>query len=405
MFSKKKQEKQEKTDEKKVEKVSEPTNITEEKEPVEKPKVKGYFIRSLSALLALASVGFAFYALFLLVKDGLSTSDSISSYLLLTDKTASQSKAVYDTFLTTNQKGIKDYAFIGNKLFVSESKITPNLIEGKDGSAAFGKNYLDIALWDVTNNISFNNALTSDSKNGKFYIDLQEAPTGDYLIYPYQSVSTNHEASNTAPYSLSEKESISKTFYTPIENGKRRKIVFKNNSASPFTLISITETGTILPNDYYDAVIFYQQYNLEDSASYSYTEGEISALQEAVISINNAGNYKVVFAENLKSANAYNSTYSICLSKHISSDYNSLYIQKDGYICEKLLDGSSLNDYDKYPEIREMTGYLDKAGEAYQDVLANDVLSGLVTRYGKESVLLEMDSDLSTQLVSYLNLC
>ena len=101
--------------------------------------------------------------------------------------------------------------------------------------------------------------------NQKCYLDFSLVSPGNYLVYPYSGELSSTEQ-NIAFYSIDEEDAISETIYTlPDEKtGERKRISFLNNSLSPYTVIKVNEAGNQLPSDYYDMVLFYQEY-VDDS--------------------------------------------------------------------------------------------------------------------------------------------
>lgn len=379
---------------------------------VQARKRHAFAFKVVLSILVIASVAYATYAIISFIRTSVNQSSEKESYLTLSGKNYAESKVVYDSFGKENsaisfKNSIKDYAFISNHLFLSTHKITPESFvnEEKDFSSLVPQNYEGYALYNVTDNVSYSTALSTDYENGIYSIDLSKCQAGDYLIYPYND-DTSLSKESIYPVSIHSSDAIRETFYTlPNSNKQRKRIVFKNNSASPYTLISITDSGDKLPDGYYDAVILNQEFTESESGlvdNGSSNDEETKLLSDAVQSINNEYVYKVTYAKDIKEANSIKASISIALSNDIDANYTSVYLPKNGYESKVLPSSSILQGYDYYPEVRELTGYLDNAGNGYSGVIGNDLLSLSNSVYGKEAYLVKIQDSIVATVKSIL---
>ena len=359
-------------------------------------------VKVILGTLVVASAALLCYAVFLLINDS-NTQSGKDNYITLSGKSIQESKDVYSQFGVEKKKKASDFALVGTKLYVSETKITPETLS--IGSTAFyGEGSTNLFLYNVTLDQARFALGQSDATNHQYYIDLQNVEEGDFFIYsssgPYSSRKDYH------PYSLSTNESINYVSYTlPDKDGIRKRITLKNNKESPYLVLNISSCGSTLPTKYYDAVIFAAEYK-ENSSTYkkeaSYTEEEwnslITSIQEKI-----PERFKVKFASSLQDAYDTYAPVSISVSKE-KGDYTSIYTKNDllSFDTKTLSDGL-LEGYDAIPEIREMTGYLAKAGENNLNVIGNDIQTSTTDHTGKESYRLSSSENIENKIVSILN--
>jgi hypothetical protein len=376
-----------------------------------KKKRNDKIIRLVSLLVSLATLGAAVYCVAVFFSDPTFNKTKSESYLCLTNKSVNDSKKVYDSFGTANSSlsnklKIKDYGFVGTKMFVSETKIDKDIVLPATAEKAAGSGSSGMALYNVSASPHTSSQWKTDFASGKAYIDLSLLAEGDYLIYPYQT-DQGENTSTIYPYSVSSETSISETLYTFKDaSGKRKKIVFKNNAVSPYTLISVTQSGEKLPSGYYDAVLFSQEF-LNDGSGNLYDIGtapktDLDSLKATADAINAKGNLKVTYVSSLSAASAIQSLKSVCLSSVLTDSYASFLTSDSNYKTQVLAGTSSLAGYDEYPEVREMTGYLEHAGEGYSGVTGNSLLAPVTTRLGKESYLVSNSTDRVSQVEAVL---
>lgn len=349
-----------------------------------KKEKKFSFLRLFTLLLSLSCLAFSVYCVALRIVQGNGNGENANSYLTLTGKSINDSKAVYSTFGQKNKKKINDYSFVGTKFFLSEYKITPSTLKSKSFSS--DTTTTDFSLYDLTNDtVTALSNRTAFSSN-KFFIDFSKVSAGDYLIYPYYG---DEKTDKPDCYSLADESTVLTSIYTlPDSNGERKKVTLKNNASSPFTLITVKNCGSVIPDDYYDAVLFYQEYTDGKTASAVSSES-VDKLKSIQNSIYEENGYKIYVASSLEEAVNVNATVSLCVSSSQEEIMTSLFTNTnyDSYNVAAL-EESELVGYDKVPEIRECVGYLDHGGEGYVSVVGNSTVRKNTSRIGKESFLL-----------------
>lgn len=325
---------------------------------------------------------------------------NIDSYILLSNTNYSNSRITYEAFGKNNQRKLKDYAVIGNKLFLSEHKITNTMFSNPDESGWISSNN-NFSLLNLTTNASEYHR--TNFANHLNYIDLSKCEEGDYLIYAQSSTNNpTKDYSSIHPYSIDIEESLSLTFYTtPNDSGQRKRVTLKNNKVSPFTVISISDCGSVLPSNYFDCVLSYQLYDTKDLHYISDpSDLEKNTLKTIVETINSSTNYRFDYQTTMNGIYNTNASYSFSLSRDMDTDYIG-----SVFICpnkSSVLESGELNGYDKNPEIRENTGYLDKAGQAYFDVVGNDLGTIDTNHLGKESYLVNANEKNITSAIIQL---
>lgn len=324
------------------------------------------------------------------------------SYIILTNSNYTNSRNTYEQFGKENQKKINDYAILGNKLFISESKIVPSSISA-DKIECWNKTKNNFALWNLSTNTSEYHK--TNFLNNKFYIDLSKCEEGDYLIYSQNDSNKVMNYSEVHPYSINSKESINLEFYTlPDEQGNRKKVKIRNNNISPFTIISIVNYGSKLPENYYDIVIFNEEYNSSTLEKVSSLKEDVNNnIKEIIDSINSNSKYKIKYVNTINDAIETNSVLSISLSSTLDNEYStSVFIDK---MNSNILSDGYLSSYDKNPEIRELTGYLDCAGMNYYNVIGNNISSPIDNKIGKEAYILNIQNeiDLNSKIIKFIN--
>lgn len=406
MFFKKK-----KKDDQTQETVSPPKEEIPKVSPIEiqetKKQRKEKVIKIISSVLVLGSFSLLIYSVFLLIHDSATSYNGKDSYITLTGSNIAKSKEVYSQFGNKKKKKASDYALIGTKFFLSETKITPELLSIDHTKDIVGEGNTNFYLYNISTNQSKFALGQTYISNNVFYIDLDKVEEGDYLIYSDNTNSINKSDFN--PYSLSTNESISITSYSlPDEDGIRKRITIKNNSISPYLLISVNNCGTTLPPKYYDAVIYYSQYEKEESGSdFIYLEDrsqdDISALNAQIEKDFNQSIYKIKVATSLQDAYDTNCNKAFALSSN-ESDVTSLYTigSNTNLKTNQLPKSSSLAGYDANPEIRELLGYLGHAGENNLNVSGNDIQVNSSSHVGKEGFILSDSSDIKAELLSRL---
>lgn len=384
------------------------TVTSKESEPKaeKKTKKKNTALKFLTIASTIAMLSFSVYCISAGIYKAANQNDNDDGYLTLLNTNYSNSRISYERFGFENKGKLRDYAVIGNKLFLSENKITADCLTSKDSTNWISSDESsNFSLFNLTSQA--HEAHRTDFANGRNYIDLSGCEEGDYLIY---AQSTNNKPSTDPykdinPYSILSSKTISLTFYSlPSKDGTRKRIRFKNNSQSPFTLITIQNCGSELPSGYYDAVIGYQEFDEKDlSKNNTPGTGEQSAGETIAHEISAQTNFKVRFEDSIESTAKTDAPLSIFLGKDMVSDYiSSIFIDPEK---ASVLEDGNLKGYDRNPEIRELVGYLDQAGKSYRNVIGNDILSPVEERIGKESYLLNIQNqnDIRKSVVEFLS--
>lgn len=375
--------------------------------PAEVPPVKRnvsvILVKAISAVIVLAVFGTAVYSVAILLRD--QTKATQDGYITLQGKSYSQSVRKYGEFGTTDatksrRSKLKDVAVLGNRLFLSESKITPSLYDGThNDKIVSGDGYIGFALYNL--NQDSTGDVTSFSEG--YAIDVSYLSVGDYLVFPIQKdiPVSNHDR---YPYSLSSEKSLDESFYSlPDRAGNRKRVTLKNNKLSPYFVIRVEDCGSVLPDDYYDAVIyrsFYQETEtgkrfvplpqIDDNSQAAY-----HSLAEQVTA---EKTYKIKAVTSLKEADKTKATLAVGFSDSITENLASVYtVSYYPSFHAKALSQSELKGYDGYPEIRELSGYLDKSGEGYADVDGNNILAVDDDHIGKESFLLKTSASTNNE--------
>lgn len=373
--------------------------------PAEVPPVKRnvsvILVKAISAVIVLAVFGTAVYSVAILLRD--QTKATQDGYITLQGKSYSQSVRKYGEFGTTDatksrRSKLKDVAVLGNRLFLSESKITPSLYDGKhNDKIVSGDGYIGFALYNL--NQDSTGDVTSFSEG--YAIDVSYLSVGDYLVFPIQKdiPVSNHDR---YPYSLSSEKSLDESFYSlPDRAGNRKRVTLKNNKLSPYFVIRVEDCGSVLPDDYYDAVIyrsFYQEIETRFVPLPQIDDNSQAAYHSLAEQVTAEKTYKIKAVTSLKEADKTKATLAVGFSDSITENLASVYtVSYYPSFHAKALSQSELKGYDGYPEIRELSGYLDKSGEGYADVDGNNILAVDDDHIGKESFLLKTSASTNNE--------
>ncbi len=376
MFSKKKKE-------------TETAPVEKETENVEQPKEKdkagngASFFRVTSFVLCLGLLGFSLYCVSARIISGQDGSGA-SSFLTLNGKTAIETKNLLASYGKAKQKKANDYAFIGTKFFLSENKITPSSLEEKNFFRE--GDYHNFALYDISH--STTKVFPSDIGNGKAFIDFSKATEGEYFLYPFSDEQTISQSSDYNFYSLSSEETVMETVYSlPDASGERTSITLRNNKVSPFSMFQVKKVGSILPEDYYDVVLFYQEYSGATCTHPS--EESLTKLKSIATSLGEETDYKICVASTLEEALQVKATISLALSSSEDTVTTSCFTKASYSSFHSMsLTDTELKGYDAAPEIRESLGYVGQASKAYAGVPGNEIPQSLNGHIGKEPFLL-----------------
>lgn len=329
----------------------------------EERKDRHLFVKLICFILSVICIIFTAYSLIsLFVKD---IDKSPKAYIALNGKSVSETKQVLSQYGKDKQEAINDYAVLGNKLYISENKITPKDI--RDETFISTSNG-DFAIYDMGQREP--TSIRSDISNKKCYLNLSSLENGNYFIY---SDKNSQKLTSTTPtydfnlYSIRSFDPIDISFYTlPDSKKERKKITLKNNPISPFTMIDVRSAGSILKEDEYDLVLL----SCEDSSSEkSMNDKDLGDLAKEI-----QANYslKVKACYSLQDAIDTSATYSIAIDQDATKIVSSVYNYNEVFSFQVEDESSRLAGYDFIPEIRELTGYLDMAGKSYKDVERND---------------------------------
>lgn len=388
MFGKKKKEKDnQNTEIQPVTQEEQKPALSPEETAAKKKRASSILLRSVTLAVALGFISLACYSVFSVILKGTNSAKSDNSYICLEGKNVNQTKQIFSKFGKEKQKMIKDYGFIGTNLFVSENHITPNGIKENGFLRDSSSSYDSFGLYDIKNSTTKAGSITF-SKN-QYSFDFSDYQDGEYLIYPIDSTKTYSNESDYSFYSIDKDEAINITSYSlPDSKGERKKITLRNNTLSPYTLITVRNAGNSLPSSHYDIVLFYQEYYDEEKKTIS--DEDFAKLTELENSIETETSYKIKTVRTLEEAVEVDATISIALM-NTSSSYDSSKVYESIYTNTAnetaVLESSSLNGYDSIPEIRECVGYLGEAGRSYYGVIGNDTKQDTDKHLGKRSFL------------------
>lgn len=406
MFGKKKKKK-------KVSKeVIEDTSFDEDEEEViirrRKPEAKkkwtrfDYLLRIVTSVMIFGCVGMLGYAAFLLIYDSTNSTATAETYITIGNKSIEQSKKIFAEFGKKKQKKAADFAVLGTKFFLSESKITPSLLSSSNSANIVGEGNSNLYMYNLDTDSSISLGRSFFESN-IYYIDLNHVDEGDYLIY--SDALNSSKKSDYNPYSLSTNMPILYSTYTlpDKETNTRKRITIKNNFASPYLVINVKNAGSVLPSDMYDAVLYPAQYHLNDTDELEKTtptSEQVEAVKE-IAKTWETSSYKVKVVSSLQEAFDTKATLSFAISDTLTEDFTSLYTLGDNTTLKtKVLSDTALQGYDYYPEIRELTSYLGMAGQRYVDVKGNDTTITYTTPIGKESFMLAKSENISDKINS-----
>jgi len=385
----------------------------EEKKPEEKKKKSLWpkaLLASLVLALTVATLGLTVASFVELFSSN--GSDDANRYLLLSGKNYSETKTILSGFGTenpaeSNQGKLRDLAVLGDHLFASESPLSPSLLSASKASDWFGEGHSNLALYDVNEGIVLSNTRSTRLSEGVYDIDFSYVPEGSYVLYPTDAeISSSLPKAKVYPYSLAGSPSLSLSFETlPDESGKRKEVTLRNNRRSPYTLLEVSSVGSVPKPERYDVVLLSSSYALdakgnavrkdpEDSLS-----GALADLSKA-LSASPRG-YSVKVVSSLEEARKTTASVSIALSSSVS-DTSSVFLNRFGLSTSVLPSSSLLAGYDALPEIRELSGRLEKSGAGYPGVEGNRLFAPDSSLLGKESFVLKDRESLASDVLELL---
>lgn len=370
-------------------------DISKTNKPKKTTDKKVLITKILFLSIVLACFAMFIYSIVLLVKDTSTSTGGDESYIALKGKNEKDSEKIYSEYGNEKQNKGGDFSIIGTKFFFSESKITPSLLSSSNSDAIFGEGRTNFYLYKLVDNV-FSSSWKTISSEGIYYIDLNLLDDGDYVIF---SDTTHEDRKSINPYSLSSNTAINYVSYSlPNENGERKRITIRNNKVSPFLIINVLSCGTTLPDEYYDAVLLYQEYYIEDEKLVKKDVSEKKDYLTNSILPSIDDKFKVKVVSSIQEAFDANANLAFSIGE---IDLTSLYTNYQ--YQTKTYESGSLIGYDYYPEIRELTGYLDNAGKHYPNVICNDTVISENKNIGKESFMFVDNSETIVKIDSILN--
>lgn len=271
--------------------------------------------------------------------------------ITLNGKSSKQSKKIYDDFIASNVENtvsINDYFIYGNYLHVNEYNSSiqsmssfEELLFVKVGSGQFYNINLD---YDVDNSLNKG-------------VDLFSLSKGDYFILANYKDSTGKPKNKGDLLQLNKDNYVEETIYSlPNKDGKRTKVSIKGKSSSPALVVSVTDVN-VLPNNYYDVTIIDQSGGTikNEDLRIKTLSGEKALLEAYKVQ----SPYKIVLDENQKNE--------IVVSHYVDDINNN---------ADLILEGA-LKNYDNNSYIRELGGYIFKAGTCQANVDGSCALSSL----------------------------
>ena len=358
-----------------------------------KTSVFRWFFRVLTLLLVIFLLVWSVISFVTLFKR---TSRNDNSFILLDGKNQKQTTQIlnafgYDEQSLSKKRKIKDFYLIGSQFFASEVSLSPTVFSNP--SAVAGNNADQLSLYNLSDDVSYSVKSSTHFADKKYSIDFSLLDDGDYLLYS-KGASVLTSKSAIYPYSIDSDETISLSGYTlPDRDGARKRITVKNNTNSPYTILSVFKAGSTLPSNVYDVVIYpaYYSSNLE-IAMRKATRGEmntlLSRMKEDKTQID-IDKYSIRVCNDIFEAKKINASISVAISLEDDMSFCSAYYS--GFypsFATKTLSDSPLIGYDYYPDIREMQGMISKASFSYPGVVGNNLFPVELSRTGKESFLI-----------------
>ncbi|MCI7220449.1 MAG: hypothetical protein MR497_02720 [Bacilli bacterium] len=357
-----------------------------------KTSVFKWFFRVLTLLLVIFLLVWSVISFVTLFKR---TSRNDNSFILLDGKNQKQTTQIlnafgYDEPQLSKKRKIKDFYLIGSQFFASEVSLSPAVFSNP--SAVAGNNADQLSLYNLSDDVSYSVKSSTHFADKKYSIDFSLLDDGDYLLYS-KGASVLTSKSSIYPYSIDSDETISLSGYTlPDRDGARKRITVKNNTNSPYTILSVFKAGSTLPSNVYDVVIYpaYYSKNLEKAPSPSLEEMNtlLSQMKQDKTQID-IDKYSIRVCNDIFEAKKTNASISVAVSLENDMSFCSAYYS--GFypsFATKTLSDSPLIGYDYYPDIREMHGMISKASFSYPGVVGNNLFPVDLSRTGKESFLI-----------------
>lgn len=357
-----------------------------------KTSVFKWFFRVLTLLLVIFLLVWSVISFVTLFKR---TSRNDNSFILLDGKNQKQTTQILNAFGSdekqlSKKRKIKDFYLIGSQFFASEVSLSPAVFSNP--SAVAGNNADQLSLYNLSDDVSYSVKSSTHFADKKYSIDFSLLDDGDYLLYS-KGASVLTSKSSIYPYSIDSDETISLSGYTlPDRDGARKRITVKNNTNSPYTILSVFKAGSTLPSNVYDVVIYpaYYSKNLEIVKDTFVNEMNtlLSPMKKDKTQID-IDKYSIRVCNDIFEAKKTNASISVAVSLEDDMSFCSAYYS--GFypsFATKTLSDSPLIGYDYYPDIREMHGMISKASFSYHGVVGNNLFPVEFSRTGKESFLI-----------------
>lgn len=264
--------------------------------------------------------------------------------VLLDDKNAEESMEVYNKYVLKDEvSSVYDYGIYGYSLHLSSSRIDEVPFSSFDA----------LAIRNISSSQSFNSNMNKvierNYLNGG--IDLSSLEVGEHLVLDTILTADSQHLAHKGVKVRSE-NGLNKTLYTlPDAQNQRKKIRVRSKETSPCLVISVDMVPSI-PSDYYDIVL--------------YGEETLTSAYKANI----PANVKVFTTNSLKDAYKVNASICLALDDTLEKPLVSQYVKGDElFIHDESYGGNSLiASQDKNKIIRELGGYLTKAGMRIKDI-------------------------------------
>lgn len=298
--------------------------------------------RRIRGLLICINAFLACYLVFEIISkivDRVSTKVEDSDIIALNGNSRKDSLALYNKYLLKNDDGSYnvdeafDFGLYGDYLHINKYICD---INNYSSYTAISK--INVSS-KVTNGDDIIHVIEGKFLNGG--IKLTSLDKGDYLFFN-ETININEINSPHQGIKIRSSNGIQQVIYSlPYGNGKRKKIEIKSKDSSPCLVVSVNEVS-FLPKEYYDYILIGEK---AQEYSHNIPEGE-----------------SYFIAKNLEEAMTKNANYCFVIDEQIEeitgSNYLSLDIKKD----DQYGGDSLISHQDKNPFIRELGGYLTKAG-------------------------------------------
>lgn len=328
----------------------------DEEKKFKKKLRKRYIVRGCLIVVNLALVGYLVYQVTGVIQNQIKkNNEKDNQYIYLLDSSKSKSESLYKKYEKDGYKSVFDYSLVGQYFFLSENHIEADkltnmtslqMVQVKDD----GTN--DVIL---DSNLRFEidpNSFTSGINLFSSYVR-----DGDYLIYQR----TTEEGVDKC-YPLKVKDTnIDVTLYSLPNKDSERKVINIRNTKVNKALVINVETTKSMPVDHYDMVIA--------TSDKDFTLPE--SLADYKIKVCKGDNYLV-------DAYKTEATYAVLADEDTGIALKSQFDTKSTYSADSAIKDGRLQGLDRNDFIREMTGYVQNAGQGYSssDEIDNSSIAG-----------------------------